>query len=87
MNNGARPSGAVIFKPKDDQGYTVNLTEAQRQQVLTDLNNRFSGSQKPNYDLSISRLPESGTSTTVDTRTRTYVRTGTYVRTYRYSVP
>ena len=43
LNNGARPSGAVIFKPKDQQGYNVNLTEAQRQQVLTDLNNRFSG--------------------------------------------
>ena len=45
LNNGARPSGAVIFKPKDDQGYTVNLTEAQRQQVLTDLNNRFTSPQ------------------------------------------
>ena len=45
LNNGARPSGAVIFKPKDDSGFAVNLTEAQRQQLLTDLNNRFSGSQ------------------------------------------
>ena len=45
LNNGARPSGAVIFKPKDEQGYTVNLTEAQRQQVLTDLNNRFTSPQ------------------------------------------
>ena len=44
LNNGARPSGAVIFKPKDDQGFTVNLTESQRQQLLTDLNNRFVGS-------------------------------------------
>tara|TARA_Y100000114_G_scaffold24822_1_gene20570 strand:+ start:18984 stop:21074 length:2091 start_codon:yes stop_codon:yes gene_type:complete len=43
LNNGARPSGAVIFKPKDDQGFTVNLTESQRQQLLTDLNNRFVG--------------------------------------------
>ena len=43
LNNGARPSGAVIFKPKDDQGYAVNLTESQRQQLLTDLNNRFTG--------------------------------------------
>ena len=43
LNNGARPSGAVIFKPKDDQGFAVNLTEPQRQQLLTDLNNRFSG--------------------------------------------
>ena len=43
LNNGARPSGAVIFKPKDDAGLSVNLTESQRQQLLTDLNNRFSG--------------------------------------------
>jgi HK97 family phage portal protein len=43
LNNGARPSGAVVFKPKDDQGFSVNLTESQRQQLLTDLNNRFSG--------------------------------------------
>ena len=45
LNNGARPSGAVVFKPKDDQGFSVNLSESQRQQLLTDLNNRFSGSQ------------------------------------------
>ena len=45
LNNGARPSGAVVFKPKDDQGFTVNLTESQRQQLLTDLNNRFVGSE------------------------------------------
>lgn len=44
LQNGARPSGAVIFKPKDDAGFNVNLTESQRQQLLTDLNNRFSGS-------------------------------------------
>ena len=43
LNNGARPSGAVVFKPRDDQGYSVNLSEAQRQQLLTDLNNRFAG--------------------------------------------
>ena len=43
LNNGARPSGAVVFKPKDDAGYQVNLSESQRQQLLTDLNNRFSG--------------------------------------------
>ena len=45
LNNGARPSGAVIFKPKDDEGFAVNLTDSQRQQLLTDLNNRFTGSQ------------------------------------------
>ena len=44
LSNGARPSGAVIFKPKDDAGFSVNLTESQRQQLLTDLNNRFTGS-------------------------------------------
>ncbi len=43
LSNGARPSGAVIFKPQDDAGVSVNLTESQRQQLLTDLNNRFSG--------------------------------------------
>jgi HK97 family phage portal protein len=43
LSNGARPSGAVIFKPQDDGGVSVNLTESQRQQLLTDLNNRFSG--------------------------------------------
>ena len=43
LQNGARPSGAVIFKPQDDSGFNVNLTESQRQQLLTDLNNRFSG--------------------------------------------
>jgi len=43
LENGARPSGAVIFKPQDDAGFAVNLSEAQRQQLLTDLNNRFSG--------------------------------------------
>ena len=43
LNNGARPSGAVVFKPQDDGGFAVNLSESQRQQLLTDLNNRFSG--------------------------------------------
>ena len=43
LQNGARPSGAVIFKPQDDSGFAVNLSESQRQQLLTDLNNRFSG--------------------------------------------
>ena len=43
LSNGARPSGAVIFKPQDDAGIAVNLSESQRQQLLTDLNNRFSG--------------------------------------------
>ena len=43
LSNGARPTGAVIFKPKDEAGFASNLTEVQRQQLLTDLNNRFTG--------------------------------------------
>lgn len=43
LNNGARPSGAVIFKPKDSDGFATSLTAGQRQQLMTDLNNRFSG--------------------------------------------
>ena len=45
LQNGARPSGAIIFKPQDDAGFAVNLTESQRQQLLTDMNNRFAGSK------------------------------------------
>ena len=41
--NGARPSGAVIFKPQDETGMPTYLSESQRQQLLTDLKNRFSG--------------------------------------------
>jgi len=54
LQNGARPSGAVIFKPKDDAGFNVNLTETQRQQLLTDLNNRFQGTANAGRPL----LPE-----------------------------
>lgn len=43
LNNGARPSGAIVFKPKDDAGMPVQLSEAQRQQLHSDLNARFSG--------------------------------------------
>ena len=43
LENGARPSGAVVYKPKDDGGFAVNLSESQRQQLITDLNNRFTG--------------------------------------------
>ena len=45
LENGARPSGAVVFKPQDDQGYKMQLSESQRQQLLTDLNQRFAGSK------------------------------------------
>ena len=43
LNNGARPSGAIVFKPKDDAGLPVQLSESQRQQLHTDLNARFAG--------------------------------------------
>jgi len=43
LQNGARPSGAVVFKPQDDAGFAVNLSESQRQQLITDMNNRFTG--------------------------------------------
>ena len=43
LSNGARPSGAIVFKPQDDAGFTANLSDSQRQQLLTDLNQRFSG--------------------------------------------
>ena len=43
LANGARPSGAVIFKPKDESGMTVQLTEGQRQQLMSDLELRFNG--------------------------------------------
>ena len=43
LMNGARPSGAVVFKPKDETGMHVQLSESQRQQLMTDLNMRFSG--------------------------------------------
>ncbi len=43
LNNGARPSGALIFDPKDESGMSVQLSESQRQQILTDLELRFSG--------------------------------------------
>lgn len=43
LANGARPSGAVIFKPKDESGMTLQLTESQRQQLLSDLDLRFTG--------------------------------------------
>ena len=45
LQNGARPSGAIIFKPQDDAGFAVNLTESQRQQLLTDMNSRFAGTK------------------------------------------
>ena len=43
LSNGARPSGAVIFKPKDETGSTVQLSDTQRAQILADMETRFSG--------------------------------------------
>ena len=44
LNNGARPTGAVVFNPKDlKSGYSVQLTEDQRRQVIADLDSRFTG--------------------------------------------
>ena len=43
LANGARPSGAIVFKPADDAGMRRMLTDGQREQLSTDLNNRFQG--------------------------------------------
>ena len=44
LQNGARPSGAVIFKPKDESGSSVQLSDSQRAQIISDMESRFSGS-------------------------------------------
>tara|TARA_R100001440_G_scaffold36955_2_gene56154 strand:+ start:16147 stop:18483 length:2337 start_codon:yes stop_codon:yes gene_type:complete len=43
LMNGARPSGAIVFKPKDEAGQSVQLTEYQRAQLLQDMQVRFQG--------------------------------------------
>jgi HK97 family phage portal protein len=43
--NGARPSGAIIFKPQDDLGNSTMLTDGQRQQISQDLEQRFVGTK------------------------------------------
>jgi HK97 family phage portal protein len=43
LENGARPSGAIVFRPKDESGQSVQLTESQRAQLMTDLELRFTG--------------------------------------------
>jgi len=43
--NGARPSGAIIFKPQDDLGNNTMLTDGQRQQISQDLEQRFTGTK------------------------------------------
>ena len=42
--NGARPSGAVVYKPKDEVGAMTTLTDGQREQLRQDLQSRFTGS-------------------------------------------
>tara|TARA_R110002110_G_scaffold27125_9_gene99028 strand:+ start:10 stop:1635 length:1626 start_codon:yes stop_codon:yes gene_type:complete len=39
--NGARPSGAVVYRPKDEQGVMTTMTDAQREQLRQDLVHRF----------------------------------------------
>jgi len=43
LQNGARPSGAIVFRPKDESGQSVQLSEGQRAQLISDLELRFSG--------------------------------------------
>ena len=43
LMNGARPSGAIVFRPRDEAGMNVHLTESQRQQLISDLELRFQG--------------------------------------------
>ena len=43
LQNGARPSVSVIFKPKDETGGSVQLSDNQRSQLQSDINSRFAG--------------------------------------------
>lgn len=44
LMNGARPSGAVVYRPKDESGSNTMLTDTQREQLRGDLLQRFEGS-------------------------------------------
>ena len=44
LMNGARPSGAVVYRPKDESGSNTMLSDVQREQLRSDLLNRFEGS-------------------------------------------
>tara|TARA_Y100000114_G_scaffold46714_1_gene42527 strand:- start:3383 stop:5737 length:2355 start_codon:yes stop_codon:yes gene_type:complete len=44
LENGARPSGAIVFKPQTDGGLPMQLSDSQRQQLQSDLHQRFQGS-------------------------------------------
>lgn len=43
LANGARPSGAIVFRPTDDAGMRQLLSDGQRQQIQSDLQSRFQG--------------------------------------------
>ena len=43
LRNGARPSGAIVFKPQSDRGIPIQLTDGQRQQLKDDLDVKYSG--------------------------------------------
>jgi len=43
--NGARPSGAVVYKPRDEVGAMTTLTDGQREQLRQDLAARFNGTK------------------------------------------
>ena len=43
--NGARPSGAIVFKPRDEMGNTAMLSDGQREQISKDLEQRFVGTK------------------------------------------
>lgn len=45
LMNGARPSGAIVFKPKDENGNSLMLSDAQRKQVGDDLGRHFTGTK------------------------------------------
>ena len=43
LNNGARPSGAIVFKPQSDRGLPIQLTDGQRQSLKDDLDVKYTG--------------------------------------------
>ena len=45
LMNGARPSGAVIYRPKDEAGNMTMLSDSQREMLRSDLLHRFEGSK------------------------------------------
>lgn len=43
LDNGARPTGAIVFNPKDTTGNPMQLSSVQREQLKQDLERRFTG--------------------------------------------